>query len=162
VSGPAESGLSEKVAIVVAHGSLARGLVSAMEKVVGPQANVFCVSNTGLSPAALQAEIESLIAAKAADKDVYLLTDLRGGSCATTCLRSSSSRAARVRGVVYGANLTLLLEFIMHQDLPHAEFFQVLLAKARSSVDGVDLSERREGGAGEGEEQPQRRTTAVP
>ena len=128
-----------KVAIVVSHGSLARGLVSAMEKVLGPQPNVFWLSNTGKTPAALGAEIESLIAAEAPAKDVYLLTDLRGGSCATACLRTS--RRAGVRGVFYGANLTLLLEFVLHQDLPWEEFFEVLIAKTRASIDGVHFLE---------------------
>ncbi len=129
------------MAIVVSHGSLARGLVSAMEKVLGPQPNVFWLSNTGKTPAALEAEIESLVEAKAAGRDVYLLSDLRGGSCATTCIRTS--RCSGVRGVFYGTNLTLLLEFVLHQDLPREGFFDALLEKARSSVDGVQVGDER-------------------
>lgn len=128
-----------KVAIVVSHGSLARGLVSAMEAVLGPQPDVFWLSNTGKTPAALQAAIERLIAERAAGKHVYLLTDLRGGSCASTCLRTS--RMAGVRAVFYGANLTLLLEFVLHRDLSAAQFFPTVLAKARHAVDGVFLSD---------------------
>jgi mannose/fructose-specific phosphotransferase system component IIA len=129
-----------KVAIVVSHGSLASGLVSAMEAVLGPQPDVFWLSNTGLSPAGLQSSIERLIAERAAGKEVYLLTDLRGGSCASTCLRSAS--VAGVRGVFYGANLTLLLEFVLHRDLPGEDFFPAVLAKARKAVDGVRVEER--------------------
>jgi mannose/fructose-specific phosphotransferase system component IIA len=128
-----------KAAVVVAHGSLARGLISAMEKVLGPQPNVFWLSNTGKSPSALEADIEALIGGRAAGRDVYLLSDLRGGSCAISCLRSA--RRLGVRGVVYGTNLTLLLEFVLHQELPHEAFFDALLAKARASVDGVRFSE---------------------
>jgi mannose/fructose-specific phosphotransferase system component IIA len=135
-----------KVAIVVSHGSLARGLVSAMEAVLGPQPDVFSLSNTGQSPAALQAEIERLIAERAAGKDVYLVTDLRGGSCASTCLRTA--RVAGVRGVFYGANLTLLLEFMLHRDLPAEEFFPAVLAKARNAVDGLRVEEGATGEAG--------------
>ncbi len=142
------SGEAAKVAIVVSHGSLARGLVSAMEVVLGPQPDVFWLSNTGKTPAALQTEIERLIAGRAAGKDVYLLTDLRGGSCASTCLRTS--RAAGVRGVFYGANLTLLLEFVLHRHLPPAEFFPAVLAKARNAVDGLRLPEGEETGAASG------------
>lgn len=137
-----------KVAIVVSHGSLARGLVSAMEKVLGPQPDVFWLSNSGKSPADLQAEIEALVASEARGRDVYLLTDLRGGSCASTCLRSS--RVAGVRGVFYGANLTLLLEFVLHRHLPAAELFETVLAKARRSVDGVSFSDEAGEPAGAG------------
>jgi mannose PTS system EIIA component len=146
------SGPVEKVAIVVSHGSLARGLVSAMEAVLGPQPHVFWLSNTGKSPAALQAEIQRLIADRAGGKHVYLLTDLPGGSCASTCLRTS--RAAGVRGVFYGANLTLLLEFVLHRDLPPAEFFPAVLAKARNAVDGLRLGEGEEAGTASGPPAP--------
>ena len=128
-----------KIAIVVSHGSLAHGLVSAMEKVLGPQPNVFWLSNTGKTPAALEAEIEEIVASRAAGREVYLLCDMGGGSCATSCLRTS--RRAGVQGVFYGANLTLLLEFVLHQDLPRAEFFEALLTKTRRSVDGVLLDD---------------------
>lgn len=135
-----------KVAIVVSHGSLARGLVSAMEAVLGSQPDVFWLSNTGKTPAMLQTEIEGLIADRAAGKDVYLLTDLRGGSCASTCLRTS--RVTGVRGVFYGTNLTLLLEFVLHRDLPVPEFFQAVLGKARSAVDGLPVPEGESAEAG--------------
>jgi PTS system mannose-specific IIA component len=160
------SAAMERVAIVVAHGSLARGLVSAMEKVLGPQPNVFWISNTGLAPEALQARIESLVAAEAPDKEVYLLTDLRGGSCATSALRCA--RMPGVRGIFFGANLTLLLEFILLQELPRVEFFQALLAKARASVEGLDLVDgergagEARGGPGELTEPRERRASAVP
>lgn len=130
-----EQGEAGKMAIVVSHGSLARGLVSAMEKVLGPQPNVFWISNTGKTPAAVEAEIEVVAARAGGGREVYLLTDLRGGSCATSCLRASRTRG--VSAVLYGTNLTLLLEFVLKQSLPRKEFFEALLAKARSSVDGV-------------------------
>lgn len=142
---------AEKVAIVVSHGSLARGLVSAMEKVLGPQPNVFWLSNTGRTPAALETEIEALIAREAPGKEVYLLTDLRGGSCATTCLRTS--KRSRARAIFYGANLTLLLEFVLLQDLAGDEFFDALLGKARSSVDGVLFHETSRDGGDPGAEE---------
>ena len=52
-----------KLAVVVAHGELARGLVSAMESVLGPQPNVRWLSNTGKTPAALLADLETLVRA---------------------------------------------------------------------------------------------------
>ena len=137
-----------KTAIVVSHGSLARGLVSAMESVLGPQPNVFWLSNTGKTPAALGAEIERLIAERAAGREVYLLTDMRGGSCATTCLRTA--RRVGVQAVLYGANLTLLLEFVLLQDLPRDRVLEAVVAKARGSVEGVAFWEA-ETAAGVGE-----------
>ena len=112
------SGGSGKAAILVAHGSLANGLVSAMEKVLGP--------------AALEAEITAVVAGLPAGTDVYLLSDLQGGSCGTVCVRAA--RRSGVRAVFYGVNLTLLLEFVLHQHLPPAAFFDAIVAKARNAV----------------------------
>jgi mannose/fructose-specific phosphotransferase system component IIA len=122
---------------VVSHGALAQGLVSAMEKVLGPQRGVFPLSNSGKSPAALEAEIEALVTREPAGSDVYLLSDVQGGSCATTCLRAA--RRVGVRGVFYGTNLTLLLEFVLHRDLPREAFFEALVTKGRNAVSGVLL-----------------------
>lgn len=127
-----------KLAIVVAHGELARGLVSAMETVLGPQPNVLWISNTRKTPAALAAEIEALLRAEGAGRDVYLLSDLRGGSCGLACLRTA--RAAGVRAVLHGVNLTLLLEFVMLQQLPAAAFLHALLEKTRASVGATELA----------------------
>jgi PTS system N-acetylgalactosamine-specific IIA component len=137
---------AEKMAIVVGHGSLASGLVSAMEEVLGRQPNVFALSNTGKSAGTFEAEVEALIAAEGQGKDVYLLTDLQGGSCATTCLRAA--RQIGLTGIFYGINLTLLLEFILHRSLPREEFFQTLVAKAQRSVSGILLSKALPGAAG--------------
>ncbi|MFN2433129.1 MAG: PTS sugar transporter subunit IIA [Gemmatimonadota bacterium] len=126
-----------KVAIVIAHGSLASGLVSAMEKVLGPQPNVFWLSNGGKTPETLEREIQALVARQPAGSQVYLLSDLRGGSCGTTSLRAA--RRTGVRGVFYGTNLALLLEFVLHQDLPPEAFFEALVSKARTAVDGVAI-----------------------
>ena len=127
-----------KLAVVVAHGELARGLVSAMESVLGPQPNVRWVSNTGKAPAALAAEIEMLLRSEGAGRDIYLLSDLRGGSCGLACLRTA--RAAGVQAVLHGVNLTLLLEFVMLQHLPAAAFLDALLEKTRASVGATDLA----------------------
>jgi PTS system mannose-specific IIA component len=127
-----------KLAVVVAHGELARGLVSAMESVLGPQPNVRWLSNTGKTPAALLADLETLVRAEGAGRDVYLLSDLKGGSCALACLRTA--RTSGVRAVLHGANLTLLLEFVMLQHLPAKPFLAALLEKTRASVGAVELA----------------------
>lgn len=139
------SGGSGKAAILVAHGSLANGLVSAMEKVLGPQPNVLALSNTGKAPAALEAEITAVVAGLPAGTDVYLLSDLQGGSCGTVCVRAA--RRSGVRAVFYGVNLTLLLEFVLHQHLPPAAFFDAIVAKARNAVSGVEVESAAAGTA---------------
>jgi mannose/fructose-specific phosphotransferase system component IIA len=116
-----------------------------MESVLGPQPNVRWLSNTGKTPAALLAGLEELVRAEGAGRDVYLLSDLKGGSCALACLRTA--RTSGVRAVLHGANLTLLLEFVMLQHLPAGPFLDALLEKTRASVGATEL----DGGAGERE-----------
>ena len=100
-------------AIVLAHGSLADGLVSAVQTISGRGARLMPLSNEGLSGADLVAR---LIAALDATGARVIFTDLPAGSCNSAALRAIHGREGAV--VVMGANLPALLHFAMHDELP--------------------------------------------
>jgi PTS system N-acetylgalactosamine-specific IIA component len=100
-------------AIVLAHGSLADGLVSAVQLISGRGARLMPLSNEGLSGADLAAR---LVAAMDATGARVIFTDLPAGSCNSAALRAIHGREGAV--VVMGANLPALLHFAMHDELP--------------------------------------------
>ena len=102
-------------AIIAGHGGFAAGMVSAIEQVSGRGAHFVPVTNTGLSPAALE---EVLRAALADSGARVIFTDLPAGSCTM-----AARRLARAQGgiaVVTGAALPTLLAFACGSDLAAA------------------------------------------
>jgi PTS system N-acetylgalactosamine-specific IIA component len=100
-------------AIVLAHGSLADGLVSAVQLISGRGARLMPLSNEGLSGADLAARLTAAMDATGAR---VIFTDLPAGSCNSAALRAIHGREGAV--VVMGANLPALLHFAMHDELP--------------------------------------------
>jgi N-acetylgalactosamine PTS system EIIA component len=103
-------------AIVLAHGTLAEGLVSAVERISGRGARLLAVSNEGLSGPDLVARLRAALDANDAN---VIFTDLPAGSCNTAALRAVHDRRGAV--LVMGANLPALLHFAMHDELAPAD-----------------------------------------
>ena len=116
----------------MAHGRLGEGLLSGLTRVAGAQDNLWAVSNDDLDTESLMAEVELLLAERAAGREVILFSDLDGGSCCQACRRLLARDS--VRAVFYGVNLPLLIEFVFLQDLPFDEFSAALLTKIRSAL----------------------------
>ena len=103
-------------AIVLGHGSLAQGMISAVDRITGEGARLVPLSNDGLSGADLVQKV------RAAMKDTgarVVFTDLPAGSCNTAALRAVHEEPGAV--LVMGANLPALLFFAMHAELPPVE-----------------------------------------
>lgn len=116
-------------AIVVAHGSLAEGLVDAARQVAGDAADALVpLSNRGLSPAELAARIREL----ATPGPALIFTDLPGGSCGVAARRLCREWAGLA--VIAGVNLPLLLEFLLLRDLPLDRLVARLLEKGRAAI----------------------------
>ena len=99
--------------VVLAHGAMSEGLVSAVRRIVGNAADVLTpVSNEGRGPA----ELTELIDGLAAEGPLIVFADLGSGSCATAALTSRGRCADRA--VICGVNLPILLDFVFHRDLP--------------------------------------------
>lgn len=124
--------MSGRCGVVVAHGRLAEGLLSALAAVAGPQENLWAVSNDGLAGDALRARIESILAERGAGREAYLFSDLGGGSCGQACRRLVD--AGTVAAAFFGVNLPLLVEFAFLEPDADEDPVEVLLAKSRGAI----------------------------
>jgi mannose/fructose-specific phosphotransferase system component IIA len=115
--------------VVVAHGRLAEGLLSALTRVAGEQGNLWALTNQGRGGEALESEIAGILDERAAGRDAYLLSDMDGGSCGQACRRLLAKGS--VRAVFYGVNLPLLVEFVFLQDEPFERFVAAVVEKGR-------------------------------
>ena len=109
--------MSERaMAIVVGHGSIASGMISAVEKITGQGAHLHPISNDDLSGADLAAALQKAMEETGAR---IVFTDLPAGSCNMAALRVIHDTPGAV--IVMGANLPALLFFAMHPELPPEE-----------------------------------------
>lgn len=115
--------------ILLAHGSMAQGLVDAVRRISGVDAEVLIpLTNEGKSPQAIQEELDRLLS----DGPSVVFTDLPSGSCALAarvCCRAHPDQV-----VVSGVNLPILLEFVFNRHLPMRELVPRLLSKGIGSV----------------------------
>jgi mannose/fructose-specific phosphotransferase system component IIA len=99
-------------ALLVTHADLSDALLRAAAQVAGPVEGVESLSNTGLSRAALEAEIARRV--EAWPEGGLVLTDFWGGSC-----HVCGASVARGRGevvVVTGINLPTLLDYLHNRE----------------------------------------------
>lgn len=116
--------------IVVAHGTMAHGLVDAVRRIAGDAADEALVplSNEGLGPPDLRDAVERL----AGDGPTLVFADLLSGSCGMAAM--VFSRNSDCRAVVCGVNLPILLDFVFHRDLPLQELVPRLVAKGQEGI----------------------------
>ncbi len=126
--------------IVVAHGAMAEGMVDAVRGIAGCDADALAsISNRGLSPSAL-AEQVGIATGKG---PAIVFTDLPSGSCGF-----AARLLARDKGglaVICGVNLPMLLDFVMHRDLPLDELVSRLVNKGRTAIHGTPSTVRPNG-----------------
>jgi mannose/fructose-specific phosphotransferase system component IIA len=124
--------VTERCGVVVAHGRLAEGLLSALTRVAGEQENLWAFSNEGRGGDELEADIARILDERAAGREAYLLSDMDGGSCGQACRRLLAKGS--VRAVFYGVNLPLLVEFVFLQDEPFQRFVAATVEKSRQAL----------------------------
>jgi mannose/fructose-specific phosphotransferase system component IIA len=121
--------------IVISHGLLAEGLVDAVRQIAGlDEGAAVARSNRGLSPEAFIADIRRLVG----DEPAVLFTDLPSGSCSLAARRLSREGLRIV--VISGVNLPLLLDFVLHRDLPLPELGPRLVEKGRKAISLATLA----------------------
>jgi mannose/fructose-specific phosphotransferase system component IIA len=96
--------------VVVGHGDLAGGLVSAVEEISGVRDCLIAVSNAGCD----RDRLEDRIIAAVGDRPAIVFVDMPSGSCLFAALRRLRDRPS-VR-VVTGVNLAMLLDFVFHRE----------------------------------------------
>jgi PTS system N-acetylgalactosamine-specific IIA component len=103
--------MSDRISIVLAHGQLASGLVSAVDQITGMGDRFVAMSNTGLSGAELEQKLRVLVEETGAK---VVFTDLPAGSCNIAAFRLLRDRDVIV---VSGVNLPTLLHFVTHPQM---------------------------------------------
>lgn len=92
-------------AVILTHGGLGRGLMDAVEKMLGPQSGVEVLSNEGLSLDQIVAAVESRLS----DAPALIFLDHCGGSPFVACKALHSRHPQHV--LLTGVNLPMLLSF---------------------------------------------------
>jgi mannose/fructose-specific phosphotransferase system component IIA len=118
--------------LVVAHASIAAGLVEGVRQIAGvPEEVLLPLSNIGCGPDALRQRLEEALGSGPA----VVFTDLGSGSCAFAARRVALERPDTA--VVTGVNLPILLDFVFHRDLSLPELVERLVEKGRAGVTGT-------------------------
>jgi PTS system N-acetylgalactosamine-specific IIA component len=116
-------------ALIVAHGELAAGLVSAVERISGRGSALDSVSNQGMSAE----EMEALLRDRIENNGLRaIFTDLPGGSWTIAARRAMRGRDDVT--IVTGVNLAALLEFVMRDDLQPTAAAAGSVVRARSAI----------------------------
>lgn len=123
--------------MIVAHGGLAREYLSAVEHVVGPQAQMRAITIEDVHDrAAKQAEICAAANEVDGGSGVVVVTDMFGGSPSNLSLMAC---AGAERRILYGANLPMLIKLAKSRDLPVAEAVSAALEAGRKYINSLDL-----------------------
>ena len=119
--------------VLLSHGKLAEGLVDAVRRITDLDEDVLvAMSNEGQNPQGLAERVDVLVGSA----PIVVFTDLGTGSCALTAQLTCRDQARRA--VVFGMNLPMLLEFVLHRELSLSELVPRLLTKGREGVKTAD------------------------
>lgn len=122
--------------LIVTHGDLGEAFLRVVERFLGPQEHLEVLSNEGMSAADLRARIEREARSLANGDELFLFTDLEGGSCGNACayLARADTRCYGVSGL----NLPMLVEFCHYRGRLAGD--RLLERITRKGRDGVVVS----------------------
>ena len=120
---------TELRAIIAAHGELAAGLVSAVDRITGRGSALGILSNIGLGAEQMEATMRERIER---DGVRAIFTDLPSGSWTMAARRAMRGNDQVV--LVTGVNLAALLEFVMRDDLDPASGARSCVDRARAAI----------------------------
>lgn len=115
--------------VLLGHGDMAFGMADAVRQITGAgEETLLPLSNRGLSPETLSQAVLERVDGHSA----ILFTDLQSGSCSFVARRLTQQQPGLA--VISGVNLSLLLEFVMHRELPLEQLVPRLLARGRAAI----------------------------
>ncbi|HEX2187774.1 MAG TPA: hypothetical protein VHG51_02690 [Longimicrobiaceae bacterium] len=118
--------------LIVAHSSLAEGLVAAVRQISGAGEDALRpITNEGMGPDGLMAAVNHALG----EAPAVIFTDLPSGSCAFAARKLSLSRPDTA--LVCGVNLAILLDFVFHRDMPLPQLVERLVEKGRAGINGT-------------------------
>jgi PTS system N-acetylgalactosamine-specific IIA component len=126
---------SRPPALLVTHGDLAEGFVSAVRQITGRSDDFVTISNAGMGADELERVIRETIERTGAR---VVFTDLPAGSCAICSRRVT--RAVEGLVVVTGTNLATLLDFVFDEDPSPESAARRAVERGRTSLTVVGAS----------------------
>ena len=122
--------------LIITHAELGEAMVAAVRKIAGADEDALrAISNEERGPDDLFAEIQE----RAGEGPVLLFTDMPAGSCGFAARRVQAGRPQT--GLVCGANLPLLLDFVFHRTLALPDLVSRLVATGREGIIGTCTEE---------------------
>jgi mannose/fructose-specific phosphotransferase system component IIA len=99
---------TELLTIIITHGDIAEALIHGVQRILGPQENVFTFSNQEDSLPVIADKIQKVIDDNPA-KSVVCFSDLKGGSCWT--LANMIQKRNKHMTILSGVNLPMLITY---------------------------------------------------
>jgi mannose/fructose-specific phosphotransferase system component IIA len=129
--------MTAAIGIIVAHGKLAKTLLSTAELIVGRLEDCFAISGLDLCDEEVVERIREIIMMRD-NRKVVLFVDYFGGSCCSNCVRATDGIIG-VR-VISGVNLPMILDFVTKREtMAFEEMIDHLIERGRQSVRIIDL-----------------------
>ena len=119
-------------ALVAAHGELASGLVSAVDRITGRGSMLAVLTNAGLGAEQMEATLRERIEG---DGIHAIFTDLPSGSWTMAARRAMRGNEDVV--LITGVNLAALLEFVMRDDIDPAASARACVDRARAAIGAI-------------------------
>ena len=124
-----EEGTVPPRAIVAGHGTFATGVVSAVDQITGRGAQFVTISNSGLCLDDIQQALADALDRTGAR---VIFTDLPAGSCTMAVRRMIRGRPGVA--LVTGVNLSVLLDFAMHDETDPVDAVFGALERGRATM----------------------------
>lgn len=118
--------------VLASHGDMAKGMKHTIEMIFGPQDNLHWLSTTRDEQEGIDIRMRSLLATFAKDDDVYVLTDLLGGSVNNTMLALLKEYPAM--NVVCGMNVPLALSLATTEEKLDGNQLNEMIKEAKNQI----------------------------
>lgn len=119
--------------IVATHAYMAKGIVSSLELIMGPQENLKYICAYVEQDKPFQRDLESELNKYSSEDEIVIFTDLFGGSVNNEVMDAASKRKNVY--VVTGTNLILLISVLLaSEDMPIDEVIDANIEEAKNGI----------------------------